>query len=169
MSWLIKLDADLIRQVIIQAATFLVFFVIVKVFFADKIKDILKKRQELIEKDLTEASESRAKAEALEAEYSGLMEGAKEERAEIVKAATADGEKLKEKIVGAANAEADTILVNARNEIERERTQAEKDLRGFAVDMAIDAAEKVSGKSLTEEDQKRLIEEAILSFTEDES
>ena len=41
MEWLIKLDADLLRQVAIQIATFLVFFVIVKVFFADKIKEVL--------------------------------------------------------------------------------------------------------------------------------
>ena len=51
-SWLIKIDAGLIRQVIIQGATFLAFFVVVKVFFADKIKAMLEKRQEVIEKDL---------------------------------------------------------------------------------------------------------------------
>ena len=33
--WLIKLDANLIRTIVIQGATFLAFFVVVKVFFAD--------------------------------------------------------------------------------------------------------------------------------------
>ena len=44
-SWLIKIDAGLIRQVIIQGAVFLAFFVVVKVFFADKIKAILEQRK----------------------------------------------------------------------------------------------------------------------------
>ena len=61
MEWLIKLDADLLRQVVIQIATFLVFFVIVKVFFADKIKAVLDQRKEAIEHDLTEAAKANEK------------------------------------------------------------------------------------------------------------
>ena len=48
-SWLIKLDANLIRTIVIQGATFLAFFLIVKVFFADKIKaELLYKMQKKI-------------------------------------------------------------------------------------------------------------------------
>ena len=65
-SWLIKIDAGLIRQVIIQGAVFLAFFVVVKVFFADKIKAILEQRKEIIEKDLNAATEAKANSEKLE-------------------------------------------------------------------------------------------------------
>ena len=166
MGWLIKLDADLIRQVIIQAATFLVFFIIVKVFFTDKIRDILNKRQETIEKDIDEAAAAKEEAKALEARYEGLLQNAKDEKAEILRAAQEDGDKLKDEIVADAKAQADTLLLNARNEIDRERAQAEKDLRESAVDIAVDAAEKITGKNLSGADHEKLINDAIRELTE---
>ena len=62
-SWLIKLDANLIRTIVIQGATFLAFFVVVKVFFADKIKAMLEERKEAIAKDLSAANEAKENAE----------------------------------------------------------------------------------------------------------
>ena len=165
-SWLIKIDAGLIRQVIIQGATFLAFFVVVKVFFADKIKAILEQRQQVIEKDLTAAAEAKESAEKLETEYAEIMKGAQDEKAAIIHAATEDGEQMKEKIVAEAREQAETIVTNARKEIDRERTQAEKELRDSIVDITIDAAEKISGKSFSKEDHAQLISESISMIKE---
>lgn len=166
MEWLVKLDADLIRQVVIQTATFLAFFVIVKVFFADKIKEILKKRQDAIAEDLTAAANANEKAKALEAQYNEMMKGAQDERAEILHTATEDGAKMKDQIVQEARDQAETILTNARKEIDRERTQAEKELRDSIVDITIDAAEKISGKSFSKEDHAQLISDSISMIKE---
>ena len=164
MEWLIKLDADLLRQVVIQIATFLVFFVIVKVFFADKIKAVLDQRKEAIEHDLTE--EANADAKKLEAQYAEVMKGAMDEKTDILRSANEDGKKMKEQIVTEAREQAETIIENARKEIDRERTQAEKELRDSVVDMTIDAAEKISGKTFTKEDHARLINESISMIKE---
>ena len=165
-SWLIKIDASLIRQVIIQGGVFLAFFVVVKVFFADKIKAILEQRKEMIEKDLTAATEAKENAEKLESEYAEIMKGAHDEKAAILHSAAEDGEMMKEKIVAEAREQAETIITNARKEIDRERTQAEKELRDSIVDMTIDAAEKISGKSFTKEDHAQLISESISMIKE---
>ncbi len=165
-SWLIKIDAGLIRQVIIQGGVFLAFFVVVKVFFADKIKAILEQRKEIIEKDLSAATEAKANAEKLENEYAEIMKGAHDEKAAILHFAAEDGEQMKEKIVAEAREQAETIITNARKEIDRERTQAEKELRDSIVDMTIDAAEKISGKSFTKEDHAQLISESISMIKE---
>ena len=165
-SWLIKIDAGLIRQVIIQGGVFLAFFVVVKVFFADKIKAILEQRKEIIEKDLSAATEAKENAEKLENEYAEMIKGAHDEKAEILHNAAQDGEIMKEKIVAEAREQAETIITNARKEIDRERTQAEKELRDSSVDMTIDAAEKISGKSFTKEDHAQLISESISMIRE---
>lgn len=166
MEWLIKLDADLLRQVVIQIATFLVFFVIVKVFFADKIKAVLDQRKEAIEHDLTEAAKANEDAKKLEAQYAEVMNGAMDEKTDILRSANEDGKKMKEQIVTEAREQAETIIENARKEIDRERTQAEKELRDSVVDMTIDAAEKISGKTFTKEDHARLINESISMIKE---
>lgn len=166
MEWLIKLDASLLRQVAIQIATFLVFFVIVKVFFADKIKAILAERREAIEHDLTEAAKASEDAKKLEAEYTEVMKGALDEKTAILHSANEDGKKMKEQIVTEAREQAETIIENARKEIDRERALAEKELRDSIVDITIDAAEKISGKTFTEEDHARLINESISMIKE---
>lgn len=165
-SWLIKIDADLIRQVVIQASVFLVFFVVVKVFFADKIKEILNKRQEAVEQELNDAAKTNESARQLEAQYSEMMKGAQDEKAAIIHSATEDGARMKEQIVQEAREQAETIITNARKEIDRERIQAEKELRDSIVDMTIDAAEKISGKSFTKEDHARLISDSISMIKE---
>lgn len=165
-SWLIKIDAGLIRQVVIQAATFLAFFVVVKVFFTDKIKSVLEKRREVIQKDLSDATAAKENAEKLESEYTEMMKGAHDEKAAIIHSATEDGEQMREKIVAEAREQAEIIITNARKEIDRERTQAEKELRDSIVDMTIDAAEKISGKSFTKEDHAQLISESISMIKE---
>ena len=164
--WLIKLDANLIRTIVIQGATFLAFFIIVKVFFTDKIKAMLEQRKETIEKDLCAATEAKENAEKLENEYADILKGANEEKASIIRSATEDGEQMKEKIVAEAREQAETIITNARKEIDRERTQAEKELRDSIVDITIDAAEKISGKSFTKEDHAQLISESISMIKE---
>ena len=165
-SWLIKIDADLIRQVVIQASVFLVFFVVVKVFFADKIKEILNKRQEAVEQELNDAAKTNESARQLEAQYSEMMKGAQDEKAAIIHSATEDGARMKEQIVREAREQAETIITNARKEIDRERIQAEKELRDSIVDMTIDAAEKISGKSFTKEDHAQLISDSISMIKE---
>ena len=164
--WLIKLDANLIRTIVIQGATFLAFFMIVKVLFADKIKAMLEERKEAIAKDLSAATEAKENAEKLENAYAEMIKGAHDEKAEILHNAAQDGEIMKEKIVAEAREQAETIITNARKEIDRERTQAEKELRDSIVDMTIDAAEKISGKSFTKEDHAQLISESISMIKE---
>ena len=161
MSWLVKLDADLIRQVIIQAATFLAFFMVVKVFFADKIRKMLSDRQEAVEKEITEAEASNTRAKALEEEYEACMKGALDEKAAILKNASEDGVRTKAQIIADAHLEASVLLGDARKEISREQVQAERALKDQVVDLAISAAQSVSGQTLTDEDQRRLIEESI--------
>lgn len=165
-SWLIKLDASLIRTIVIQGATFLAFFMIVKVFFADKIKAMLEARKAEIAKDLSAATEAKENAKKLEDEYAEKIKGANEEKAAIIHAATESGQQMKEQIVAEAREQAETIITNARKEIDRERTQAEKELRDSIVDMTIDAAEKISGKSFTKEDHAQLISESISMIKE---
>jgi F-type H+-transporting ATPase subunit b len=94
------------------------------------------------------------------------MKGAHDEKAAILHSAAEDGEQMKEKIVAEAREQAETIITNARKEIDRERTQAEKELRDSIVDMTIDAAEKISGKSFTKEDHAQLISESISMIKE---
>lgn len=164
MSWLIKLDADLIRQVIIQGATFLAFFIIVKVFFADKVKDILEQRKNAACKDLDDAKAAKDESEKLLESYKEQMTEIGNEKARILKEANEEGKKARETIVSKANEEAGKLLENAKNNIERQKKDAEREIREKSVDLAVDMAEKVTNEALDREASKKLIDDFINSL-----
>lgn len=161
MSWLIKLDADLLRQVVIQGATFLAFFIIVKVFFADKVREILDKRKAEATKDLDDAKAAKEESEKILSDYKASMSDISDEKARILKEASDEGKKTREEIISSANAEAAKLLDNAKKSIEKQQSDAEREMRDKSVDLAIEMAEKVTGKAMDSETSAKLIDDFI--------
>lgn len=161
MSWLIKLDADLLRQVVIQGATFLAFFIVVKVFFADKVREILEKRKAEATKDLDDAKAAKEESEKILSDYKASMSDISDEKARILKEASEEGKKTREEIISSANAEATKLLDNAKKSIEKQQSDAEREMRDRSVDLAIEMAEKVTGKAMDGETSAKLIDDFI--------
>ena len=55
---------------------------------------------------------------------------------------------------------------NAKKEIEAEKAKAQEEFKDTIIEMTMDAAEKVVGKSLSREDHLDLINESISMFKE---
>lgn len=53
------------------------------------------------------------------------------------------------------------MITQARSEIEQEVRRAKTELRGEAVHLSLTAAERLLRRSLTEADQRRLVEQTI--------
>ncbi len=164
--WLIRIDAELVKQAAIQLVTFLVYFVIVKKFFYDKINGIITKRKEMVSASLNDAKAADEKAEQLEAQYKERIEQVENERVEIIRKAALDADSVKERIVNDAKKQADQMIANAKNEIKTQQERAKEDFKDSIIDMTIDAAEKVVGKSLNKQDHLDLINESISMFKE---
>jgi F-type H+-transporting ATPase subunit b len=61
------------------------------------------------------------------------------------------------------------MRVRAAAEIEAEKTRAIAEVRGEVADLALTAAGKVVGESMTDERQRRLVEEFLRTATSDGS
>ena len=75
--------------------------------------------------------------------------------------ARASGETTKADILAEAKAQADRRLEQAREQIERDTRAALQDIKAQVADLALLAAEKVTAKSLTDDDHRRLVEDAL--------
>ncbi len=163
---MIRIDAELLKQALIQLITFLLYFVVIKKFFYDKINGIIQQRKETVSASLNEAKAADDKAEQLEREYEARVGEIENERVEIIRKAAEDAQQVKERIVNEAREQADAIIENAGKEVEAQKAKAQEEFKDAIIDMTMEAAEKVVKKSLSKEDHLALINESISMFKE---
>lgn len=141
--------------------TFLILVALLYKFAFNPLMRMQKARQEQIHQSIVEAEKLRDEAQGLLVSYKQQLSAAREEAAGIVDRARKAGESSKAEVLEEARVQAEATLAKARQQIERDTNQALQRIREEAADLTIAATEKVARTSLSEEDQLRLIQEAI--------
>lgn len=121
----------------------------------------LDKRQSSIKEALDKADQVRAEAEVLLKKHEDLMRRANDDAKKVTDEAVVAGRQARERIEQAAQQAAGEIKARAEKEVELLTRKAEAELRERAVDLALEAASKVLGRSLTGDDHRKLAREAI--------
>jgi len=110
---------------------------------------------------IDKAREDREQAEELIGQHRELLNQARRERAEAVSEGQRDAEKLKAEILDEARKQREQILAQTQSQVEAGMRQARTELRTVAVDLAIQAAEKLLTKNLDDTTQRKLVEEYL--------
>ncbi len=139
----------------------LILFLVFKHFLFKPVNKILESRKQEVANTYKEADEAKENAKALETEYSEKLANAKEESAEIVKAATRKAQLRSDEIIADAKAEAKAVVDNAHDQIEREKKIAVNQIKDEITDIALSAASAVVEKEINRQDNERLIESFI--------
>src|SRR5829696_5684070 len=135
-------------------------FILWKVAFP-RIGEALDRRQRAIEESIDAAERTRTEADELLAEYRERLTAARQQADDIVARARKAGEQQEADAVNAGKARREELLEQARKDIETETRRAIQQIRAEVADLTIMATEKVTRKTLTSDDQRRLVEEAI--------
>jgi F-type H+-transporting ATPase subunit b len=126
-----------------------------------RISEALEKRRRAIEESLEHADRTRREADEILEEYRGRLREAREQAEEILVRARRAGESLNEDAKVAATKQREELLASARRDIEAETRRALEEIRKEVANLTVMATEKVTRKSLTPEDHRRLIEDAL--------
>ena len=121
----------------------------------------LDKRQRLIEESLETAATTKAEAEELLAEYRERLKEARGQAEEILARARKAADTVEHETIEDARKRREELLAQTKRDIEAETRRAIQEIRREVADLTILATEKVTRKTLTEADQKRLVEEAL--------
>src|SRR3712207_7360203 len=135
-------------------------FILRKLAFP-KIAENLDKRQRAIEESIDTAERTKTEAEQILAEYRQRLHDARQQAEEIVARARKAGEVHERESLEAAKQQRDELMAQTRRDIEAETRRAIQEIRSEVADLTVLATEKVTRKSLSEDDQKRLVEEAL--------
>jgi F-type H+-transporting ATPase subunit b len=136
------------------------FYVLKRVAFGP-IQRIIDERRDRIRKSIEEADHARAEARRLLEEHKQLRAQARGEAEEILSEARRLGDALRERVREETDADRQRRLEETKREIQAETTRALEQIRSEVAILALDAAERVTRRSLDEKDQRKLIEDAI--------
>jgi F-type H+-transporting ATPase subunit b len=121
----------------------------------------IEKRREEISRSIEEAERARDEAAALLEDYRTRLAEARREADSLREQGRKEGERQAQEILAQAQAQRERILADAEAQISAEARSAATGLRDQVATLALLAAEKVSRRSLSDDDHRRLIEEAI--------
>jgi F-type H+-transporting ATPase subunit b len=142
------------------AAFGLTLFVLYKLAFP-RIADALDRRQRAIEESIDTASRLRAEAEELLEQYRERLKQARTQAEQIIVRARKAAEVREAEAIGEAKERREELLEQTKRDIEAETRRAIQEIRNEVADLTILATEKVTRKVLTEDDQRKLVEEAL--------
>jgi F-type H+-transporting ATPase subunit b len=140
---------------------FLVAFFVLRKWAWPAITEALDKRQRAIEESIETAERARTDAAELLDEYRARLREARAQAEEIIARARKAGEVHEHETIEEARAKREELLEQTRRDIEAETRRAIQEIRAEVADLTILATEKVTRKTLDEDDQKRLVEEAL--------
>ena len=150
-------------QVIIAAANAVVFLVIIWTFAFKPVSKMLDDRRARIEQGLKDAEQARKDRENAESERVATLAEARRESNEILARAQKVAQELRDTDIKATKDELERLRVRAAAEIEAEKTRAIGELRAEVADLALEAASRVIGETMTSERERRLVEEFLSS------
>jgi F-type H+-transporting ATPase subunit b len=135
-------------------------YVLAKVAFP-RIAEALDKRQRAIEDSIETSERVKREAEQLLQEYRERLAEARGQADDIVARARKTAEAHENEVLAEAKGKREEMMEQTRRDIEAETRRAIQEIRKEVADLTVAATEKVTRKSLTDEDQKRLVEEAL--------
>jgi F-type H+-transporting ATPase subunit b len=135
-------------------------WVLSKVAFP-KIQEALDKRAATIAESIDAAERQRKESDELLSEYRARLAEAREQADDIMLRARKSAETAEAEAAAAGKEKREELVEAAKRDIEAETRRSLDQIRQEVADLTVLATERVTRKTLNDEDQKRLVEEAL--------
>ena len=167
MERLFGLDAQLIFELCLSALAVFCLFMALSYILFNPVRDMLKKRQQMVAETRDTANKEKEDAGKLKAQYEEKLKNAEAEAEEILSAARKRALKNERTILEEAKEEAARIVANANVQIELEKKKAMDDLKQEVVSIATMMAGKVVAASIDEKLSDQLLSDTLKEMGDD--
>lgn len=148
-------------DVILVCISTLIICLVAKHFFWDVILDYFQKRHDAIHANIKAGEEAKEAGETYKAQYETQLANARSEAHEIMDAATRNAGEERKEILAKAKQEADVLKNKALEDIEREKVQAQKEMKQTIADVAFEAAKQIVKKEIDEPVAQKYVDDFI--------
>ena len=147
---------------------FAITFFVLRRYAFGPIQKLIDERRERIRQSVEEADRVREEARSLLEEHKALIGQARSEAESILAEARKIADAQQQRMREETEEDRQRRLEETTRQIDQARIQALNDLKQAVAELSLEAAEKITRKSLTDADQKRLIDEALaeIDFTQ---
>jgi len=145
--------------------TFLIVLIVLRKYAWNPILKTLEAREVRIKDALEEAESNRLEAIKMRAEQEQLLQNAKQESVAMIEETKLNAELMSQSILESTRKEAHDLIDRAKKEIELSKKIAIDELKHYAVDLSLAAAERLTEKALSKKDHLKLIETSLFEFT----
>ena len=167
MSRLFNLDFQLLHDSLLTLIAVFVLFLGGSFFFFNPARKFLEKRKQGIADDIEAAQKEKEEAERLKTEYEEKLKNVDDEVEGILSDARQRALANENRIVADAREEAGKIIDNAHREANLEKLKVADEVKEEVINVAEAMAGKIVASSMSEADQKRLLDETLKGIGED--
>ena len=161
MEEVLKIINPMTSTVFWSIIVFIILIVFLWKFVLKPVNNILTKRQDEVRNAIDSAEKQKEEAQQYIEDQKKELDAARTEARQIIEESKTAAKKIKDEIEEKANEKSKIILDSALEEIKAERERSVAAVKNQIVDIAMEATEKIIGKSLSEEEHKRLIEDSL--------
>ena len=154
--------------VVTQAATFLLFLVLLWLVAFRRIGGVLEERRARIEQGLRDADAARQERERAADERIAVLASARQEANEILTRSQRVADENRERDMAETRTELERLRERAAADIEAEKQRAMAEIRTEVADLALLAAGRVVGETMTGERERRLVEDFLRQVSAEE-
>ena len=160
-------DGAIITSTIFHAINLAILIGIIVYFGRKPVGAFLSARKAKVTHDLEEAARLRAEAQELLTRYQGQIASLDTEREALMADYRAMGESERDRIIAAANREADRIAKETENSMEREVTRAKAALEAEVIELAAQIAERALREKLDTRGHAKLVDSYVAGLEAD--
>ncbi len=153
-------------ELIAQIICFLIFLAIMRVFLWKRFIGILDKRREAVSSEFKRIEESKEALSRIRSEYEKKLVEIDFEAKRMILEASDRGRRAADQIIAKANLDSGKMFDNAKANIKDELAKAKDELKDKIVDLTIQVAEKIIQERLSEESDRKLVEDFIEGINE---
>ena len=152
---------NLNMTLLVQMVNFLILIVLLQRFLYKPLTQFLATRADGIKRSLEEAKAAREAAAKAQQDYEARIAATRREAAALRESAVREVEEERQRLLKVSRDEAARLLTEAKAQIEQEVKRAKAELRAEVVGLSLGVAERLIGRSLTTDDNRRLAEQVV--------
>ncbi len=149
------------RDILFHVINTMILIAAVTYFVYKPVRKFLKGREDRIAGQMDEAAEKQRKADMCLADANAARKAAEADVAQSQKTGAVRAEEIADRMIQAAKKEADGIVAQAKADAAAVKAAAQEEIQEQALSMAVEIAERLIGRELSEKDNRVLAREFL--------
>jgi F-type H+-transporting ATPase subunit b len=151
---------------IAELVAFVLILLILWRYVVPPIQKAMRERQDMIHREVEDSEKAKERLAEAQSEYQRALNEARVEAAQIRESARAEAQQVVEELRTQAQDEQARIVARGEEQLQQQRTQVVRDLRGEIGSLAVELSEKIVGQRLSDDAQVRATVDSFLADLE---